>query len=165
MIIPSTKYKLVKELPLQQIAEHSTHRRLGVFVRSGFDCANPACNQVGTRLIVASDRGGNAHVDVYTDDLTLMTVDHVVPVSKGGSNTFDNKVPMCQPCNSRKGNNFEGLEGFDSLPSKEELKRRIQYGRRWRKVVRRVKSFTLLDTPKMSFRILTIQELRRGERR
>jgi len=34
-------------------------------------------------------------------DITL-TVDHVVPVSRGGGNTIDNIQPLCKGCNSRK---------------------------------------------------------------
>ena len=32
-----------------------------------------------------------------------LTVDHVVPRSKGGSSTWDNIVTCCAPCNRRKG--------------------------------------------------------------
>jgi 5-methylcytosine-specific restriction endonuclease McrA len=33
-----------------------------------------------------------------------LTVDHVIPISQGGKNNFDNCVASCKPCNSRKGN-------------------------------------------------------------
>jgi len=32
-----------------------------------------------------------------------LTIDHVIPVSKGGKHTSNNVVPACQPCNSHKG--------------------------------------------------------------
>lgn len=33
-----------------------------------------------------------------------LTIDHVVPVSKGGKTTWENTVAACGPCNARKGN-------------------------------------------------------------
>lgn len=33
----------------------------------------------------------------------LMTIDHVVPVAKGGKTTVQNVVPACRRCNSAKG--------------------------------------------------------------
>jgi len=59
-----------------------THRRKitrrAVFARDGW-----ACQYCGTR--------GN------------LTVDHVIPRSKGGPSSWDNIVASCAPCNRRKG--------------------------------------------------------------
>jgi 5-methylcytosine-specific restriction endonuclease McrA len=45
----------------------------------------------------------------YCGARSNLTVDHVIPRSKGGGSTWDNIVASCAPCNRRKG---------DSLPDK-----------------------------------------------
>jgi 5-methylcytosine-specific restriction endonuclease McrA len=39
----------------------------------------------------------------YCGSRSSLTVDHVVPRSKGGSSSWDNIVASCAPCNRRKG--------------------------------------------------------------
>ena len=38
------------------------------------------------------------------------TIDHVVPLSKGGEHSWENVVLACRSCNSRKGTKLLGLE-------------------------------------------------------
>ena len=46
-------------------------------------------------------RYGNKCLCCGRDDVAL-TVDHVVPLSKGGSNDIANIQPLCKSCNSKK---------------------------------------------------------------
>ena len=39
----------------------------------------------------------------YCGERTTLTVDHVIPRSRGGLSTWDNIVAACAPCNRRKG--------------------------------------------------------------
>jgi 5-methylcytosine-specific restriction endonuclease McrA len=49
----------------------------------------------------------------YCGSRSSLTVDHVVPRSKGGSSSWDNIVASCAPCNRRKG---------DALPRQAGMK-------------------------------------------
>lgn len=50
------------------------------------------------------------HFNLYfvkDDKEIMMTVDHIIPESKGGKRLFDNLQPMCSECNSLKGNSID----------------------------------------------------------
>ncbi len=51
----------------------------------------------------------------YCGARSQLTVDHVVPRSKGGSSTWDNIVASCAPCNRRKGNALPRQAGMRLL--------------------------------------------------
>lgn len=40
------------------------------------------------------------------------TVDHVIPLSRGGTNDFDNLLPLCNKCNGNKADMFVWPDGF-----------------------------------------------------
>ncbi|MFQ5913217.1 MAG: HNH endonuclease [Nitrospinota bacterium] len=44
-----------------------------------------------------------------------LTIDHVIPRSRGGRTSWENVVVACQPCNSEKGNRTLGESGFSLL--------------------------------------------------
>lgn len=45
--------------------------------------------------------------DPLTNRLAYMTIDHIVPKSKGGPNQKDNYQPMCDKCNTDKGDRLD----------------------------------------------------------
>lgn len=44
------------------------------------------------------------YVCVYCRSIKDLTIDHVIPASKGGKYSFENCVTACKPCNNKKGN-------------------------------------------------------------
>lgn len=62
------------------------------------------CGRQGTHFVLEQDWNHNRpHLNLYAGDV-LMTKDHIVPKSKGGSNGLKNLQTMCAPCNQAKGN-------------------------------------------------------------
>lgn len=54
--------------------------------------------------------------------LKELTVDHVIPQSKGGTNDPCNLVPMCKPCNSSKGDTMPYFN-VDGVPIEKTVRR------------------------------------------
>jgi 5-methylcytosine-specific restriction endonuclease McrA len=48
----------------------------------------------------------------YCGSIEELTIDHVLPISRGGKSTFENCVTACKPCNSRKTNKLPNETGF-----------------------------------------------------
>jgi 5-methylcytosine-specific restriction endonuclease McrA len=64
------------------------------------------CGLEGTALMLDLAHGASApHFNLYgveDGELILMTKDHIIPVSKGGTNAPDNLQTMCYTCNHDK---------------------------------------------------------------
>ena len=60
----------------------SKRMRNHVFIRDAHACQNPDCFYEGTELL---------------------TIDHIIPVSKGGTNDVSNLQTLCFNCNQKKG--------------------------------------------------------------
>ncbi len=67
------------------------------------------CGKKGTHFLLIQERGQSPHLRLYhrvkkTGKLILMTKDHIKPLSKGGTNHFNNLQTLCEECNIKKGN-------------------------------------------------------------
>jgi 5-methylcytosine-specific restriction endonuclease McrA len=96
-------YAFHELLDLAQLdTKYATHRRLRVFHHKGRKCVKTGCSKEGIYLIKAKNHAGGFHVDLYTADFELMTIDHIQPKSKGGNDSLENLQPMCHTCNAHK---------------------------------------------------------------
>lgn len=81
--------------------------RFRLFHEKGIRCVRCGC--FGSYYQVDFNGNPNPHLNLYTAQGKLMTVDHIFPKSKGGSNRLCNLQTMCTKCNNKK---------KDSVPNK-----------------------------------------------
>lgn len=92
---------------------HPISLRYMTFYQKGTKCV--CCGKEGTYFQLDPDRNGaNAeyrrHFNLYAEDGTLMTKDHIIPKSKGGRDHISNMQTMCCTCNKAKGATYPGIE-------------------------------------------------------
>lgn len=93
--------------------------RLSNFAYNGVDCiccgAKAAYFSLETQLHSVGDLK-SYHLNLYAIDRNgkpvMMTKDHIILRSLGGSDTVENYSPMCLRCNNLRGNSYESQEEF-----------------------------------------------------
>lgn len=118
MWVPSEvghKFRPIWVKPVERLEEHKTHTRLKVFYNRGIECVKNNCHKKGKWIMMTRDVSRGLHLDLYTEDFELMTVDHIIPKSKGGTNHLANKQPMCTKCNSNKSNKLPEKHVIDAV--------------------------------------------------
>lgn len=105
--------KCKSDIEVDGFQVHPISLRYMTFYQKGTKCV--CCGKEGTYFQLDADRNGaNAgfrrHFNLYADDGTLMTKDHIIPKSKGGLNKVSNMQTMCEPCNKAKGSKCPGYE-------------------------------------------------------
>ncbi|HEY3191031.1 MAG TPA: HNH endonuclease [Solirubrobacteraceae bacterium] len=79
--------RLVAYVPVPRDTHKRRITRRAVFARDGWTCQ-------------------------YCGARSNLTVDHVIPRSKGGASSWENIVASCAPCNRRKGDNLPRQAGM-----------------------------------------------------
>jgi hypothetical protein len=88
---------------------HPQSLRYATFYQKGTKCA--CCGKEGVYFQLCGEENSNRrHFNLYAEDGTLMTKDHIVPKSKNGVDFVENLQTMCVDCNKEKDSKCEGLE-------------------------------------------------------
>lgn len=100
--------------------DYKNHHRLGVFHRKGTVCVCCGAGKEGVYLVAnhtTTKTGGIGgwHVDVFTKNWVLMTIDHIIPKSEGGTNDWENLQPMCIDCNGKKASKIVTVEELQQM--------------------------------------------------
>lgn len=104
-------YEKIKEINKKWFAENPEKRKASHHLRRArlAGCKGSYTVQEWINLCVYY---GNKCLRCGRDDVKL-TVDHVVPISKGGSNSINNLQPLCMSCNcSKHANTIDYRIGF-----------------------------------------------------
>lgn len=125
----------LKMLCEQKLQEFIVKKGLGLWDYRMLD-TDPVPGSLRNRVLQEAD--GRCELCGATKKERPLDVDHIVPRSKGGKNTYDNLQVLCSKCNRAKGNkddtDLKGFKAADHEPSclfcSEELRERAveEYG-------------------------------------
>lgn len=100
-------YSLVREYSIEDLERFKDHTRMSVFYNKGTQCVVPGCIHNGVYLLLVEETNSKSkarHINLYSQEFALMTVDHILPKSRKGKKTLENLQPMCAKHNQSRGN-------------------------------------------------------------
>lgn len=101
--LDTDKGKKNSDIVVDGFLVHPISLRYMTFYQKGTACAY--CGKVGTHFKLCGDPDSHRrHFNLFADDGSLITKDHIVPKSKSGKDCVSNMQPMCKACNTEKGN-------------------------------------------------------------
>lgn len=83
---------------------------------SGTECKHCGLNATFFAVEAQRPKWNNYHLNLYglkDGREVMLTSDHIIPKSKGGSHDLSNRQTLCQPCNKRKKDRYEHQLIFD----------------------------------------------------
>lgn len=102
-------YKHTSDMVVDGFNVRPVSLRYMLFYQKGTQCV--CCGKSGTHFKLCGDPDTNRrHFNLFADDGSLLTKDHIVPKSKGGRDHVDNMQTMCEACNQNKGNYHDTIK-------------------------------------------------------
>jgi len=71
-----------------------------------YEACNYSCASCGIKFSVPENWDKKSCL--YDVDGVCLEVDHIIPVSRGGSDKIENKQALCWKCNNKKSNTYNG---------------------------------------------------------
>jgi hypothetical protein len=99
------KRERLYDIPGEPNVKFAGSIRLRMFAAKGTECV--CCGRQGSFFALEYRTLATPHLNLYTEDGVLMTMDHIRPRSKGGAHNLTNLQPMCEPCNAAKADTFD----------------------------------------------------------
>lgn len=109
LLLQSAHGRSGKDIIVDGFRIHPKSLRYMTFYQKGVKCV--CCGKMGTHFrLCGEEKTNRRHFNLYADDGTLITKDHIIPVSKGGRDDVENMQPMCKDCNEAKGNQCDSVK-------------------------------------------------------
>lgn len=104
---PQSIYKILEKISIETAIERIkskqiTSKRFSTVLKLGECCKG--CGVKRSYVAQGRDNGGSLHWDLYAENGVMLTIDHILPKSRGGKDHFDNYQLMCTTCNRGKDN-------------------------------------------------------------
>lgn len=101
----------------RSVTNSITRLEKGKYIKRDFDGKSNSGNRILKIIPLAVSKQQEAqcfYCGLKDPSGAILTEDHFIPISKGGSNDPSNRVLCCRPCNSRK-NDLTGIEYLEQL--------------------------------------------------
>jgi hypothetical protein len=117
-------YKIIDTKPLKEGIEfilnipnnkNRFNRKKAIAILANQNTTCVCCGVIGSKFCLGEDNSGGKHWDLYTDDDIALTIDHILPKARGGTNHISNLQIMCLECNNLKLHHPERIEGYKKL--------------------------------------------------
>lgn len=95
------KAEILEEISVPIITENTNYKRPSVIRLINYTPFKYRKSYFNRKNVFIRDN----HECVYCGSKTNLTIDHVLPSSRGGKNTWQNMVTCCKKCNAKKDNN------------------------------------------------------------